>query len=270
MRIGVNPGQWGWQFEELEDSWHQAEHLGFGAISCFDHIAAAPRGWAAWEATSLMTAIALRTERAAVCVNVIDICLRHPFLLAGQLAVAQAASHGRLEVGLGIGAEHLARHDFRALGKTFPPREERLDVLARLLEVLPALWRGETVTDPELGLHDASLGPLGISTPPLIVGGRSQRLLELAAQHADGWNAVITNTRQFAKLNNRLDTICASIGRSRRLTRTAQLFVPDIDLVHAAQTVSELVEAGADTVMFVIPQQTDRYTLQALASAVLQ
>jgi hypothetical protein len=30
-----------------------------------------------------------------------------------------------------------------------------------MLEALPALWRGETVTDEEPGLHDATLGPLG-------------------------------------------------------------------------------------------------------------
>jgi alkanesulfonate monooxygenase SsuD/methylene tetrahydromethanopterin reductase-like flavin-dependent oxidoreductase (luciferase family) len=181
IRIGVNPGQWGWQFEALEHSWQQAEGLGFDAISCFDHVAAAPRGWAAWDAPSLLTAIALRTERAAVCVNVINASLRHPLLLAGQLAVAQAASRGRLEVGLGAGAAHLAPYDFEALGQTFAPPERRREVLAHLLEALPALWRGETVTDSTLDLQDASLGPIGIPIPPLIVGGRSRPLLELAA-----------------------------------------------------------------------------------------
>jgi alkanesulfonate monooxygenase SsuD/methylene tetrahydromethanopterin reductase-like flavin-dependent oxidoreductase (luciferase family) len=108
----------------------------------------------------------LRTERAAVCVNVIDAPLRHPFLLAGQLAVAQAASRGRLEVGLGIGAAHLAPHDYRTLGTRFPARAERLGRLARMLDALPALWRGETVTDENLGLHDATLGPSESTSRP--------------------------------------------------------------------------------------------------------
>jgi hypothetical protein len=45
MRIGVNPGQWGWTFKALERTWQRAEQLGFSAISCFDHISARPRGW---------------------------------------------------------------------------------------------------------------------------------------------------------------------------------------------------------------------------------
>lgn len=107
-------------FDALERTWPHAEQLGFSAISCFDHISARPRGRAAWDAPSLLPAIALRTERAAVCVNVSDAPLRHPFLLAGQPAVAQAASRGRLEVGFGIGAAHLAPQDYRTLGTQFP------------------------------------------------------------------------------------------------------------------------------------------------------
>jgi alkanesulfonate monooxygenase SsuD/methylene tetrahydromethanopterin reductase-like flavin-dependent oxidoreductase (luciferase family) len=268
IRIGVNPGQWGWQFEALEHSWQQAEGLGFDAISCFDHVAAAPRGWAAWDAPSLLTAIALRTERAAVCVNVINASLRHPLLLAGQLAVAQAASRGRLEVGLGAGAAHLAPYDFEALGQTFAPPERRREVLAHLLEALPALWRGETVTDSTLDLQDASLGPIGIPIPPLIVGGRSRPLLELAARHADGWNAVISHPRQFARLAERLDSICTAVGRTRPLARTAQVFLPGMDLARMPEMVRELGEAGADTAMFVIPTaEGSTITLERLAAA---
>jgi alkanesulfonate monooxygenase SsuD/methylene tetrahydromethanopterin reductase-like flavin-dependent oxidoreductase (luciferase family) len=59
------------------------------------------------------------TEHVALAVDVLNVSLRHPFLLAGQLAVAQAASGGRVEVGLGAGSYHLARFDHQALGRPF-------------------------------------------------------------------------------------------------------------------------------------------------------
>ena len=51
---------------------------------------------------------------------------------------------------------------------------------------LPALWRGERVTDEALDLSDASLGPIGIDPPRLVVGGGSARAIGIAARYADG------------------------------------------------------------------------------------
>jgi alkanesulfonate monooxygenase SsuD/methylene tetrahydromethanopterin reductase-like flavin-dependent oxidoreductase (luciferase family) len=123
------------------------------------------------------------------------------------------------------------------------------------------------VTDPKLGLHDVSLGSVGIPVPPLTVGGRSPALLELAARHADGCNAVVEHASQFAKLAERLDSICTTVGRACPLARTVQVFLPAIGLTRARQLVRDLGEAGADTAMFVIPQDEDSSTtLQQLAS----
>ena len=95
MRVGVKPGQWGWPYEELVASWRAAEEEGFAIVSCFDHVSAAPACLAAWNAPSLLTAMAGVTETIALAVDVLNTSLRHPFLLAGQRAVAQAASGGR-------------------------------------------------------------------------------------------------------------------------------------------------------------------------------
>ena len=62
----------------------------------------------------------LLEPRITVAVRVLNVYLRHPYLLAGQLAVAQATSRGRLDVGLGAGSFHLARHDHEALAIPFP------------------------------------------------------------------------------------------------------------------------------------------------------
>ena len=188
LRLGIKPGQWGWRFDQLTAAWERIERLGFHVVSCFDHVTAEPRGNRAWDAPTLLAAMAGRTQKITLAIDVVNVSLRHPFLLAAQLAVAQAASRGRLEVGLGAGSYGLARFDHQALGIAFPPLADRLARLDGCVRTLPRLWRGETVTDPQLDLHAASLGPLGIEPPLVIVGGASPRLLETAVRYADGWN----------------------------------------------------------------------------------
>ena len=135
----------------------------------------------AWDAPTLLAAMAGVTSRIRSAVHVLNASLRPPLLLAGQLAVAQASSGGRLEVGLGTGSWHLARHDHRAAGVPFPPFAERVTRLEATCRSFRALWRGETVTDDVIGLEEASLGPIGIDPPPIVVVGTSDRGLAVAA-----------------------------------------------------------------------------------------
>jgi alkanesulfonate monooxygenase SsuD/methylene tetrahydromethanopterin reductase-like flavin-dependent oxidoreductase (luciferase family) len=60
------------------------------------------------------------TKTIALAVDVLNVSLRHPFLLAGQLAVAQAASGGRVEVGLGAGSHEPASTTRLSCGHSHP------------------------------------------------------------------------------------------------------------------------------------------------------
>jgi alkanesulfonate monooxygenase SsuD/methylene tetrahydromethanopterin reductase-like flavin-dependent oxidoreductase (luciferase family) len=268
MRIGVKPGQWGWSYDELEASWQAAEACGFELISCFDHVTDAPEGLAAWNAPSLLTAMATRTRRIRLSVDVISTPLRHPFLLAAQIAVAQAASGGRVEVGLGAGSG-LSRLDGAALGRPFPPLRERRERLARICQVLPALWSGERVTDAALGMEEVSLGPIGIEAPLIIVGGRSRATIEIAARYADGWNAVTADADEFRDLARLADELCAEVGRERPLARAAQIFVGQIDRQGARELVRRMEEAGAQMVVFVLHRERGPDEVRRLAEEVL-
>jgi alkanesulfonate monooxygenase SsuD/methylene tetrahydromethanopterin reductase-like flavin-dependent oxidoreductase (luciferase family) len=269
MRVGVKPGQWGWSFEQLVTSWRAAEEEGFAVVSCFDHVSAAPAGLAAWNAPSLLTAMAGTTETIALAVDVLNVSLRHPFLLAGQLAVAQAASGGRVEVGLGAGSHELASFDHKALMRPFPDLPERLERLARCCQAFPALWRGEAVSDPVLEIEAAALGPLAIEPPPIIVGGRSEPTMTVAARHADGWNAVVTDAGEFAQLAARLDRLCLRVERERPLAKAAQVVARDLELTSARVLVRELEQAGAESVTFVLVEERGPDAVRELASAVL-
>lgn len=233
IRLGVKPGQWGWRWQELEAAWSAADEAGFDVVSCFDHVSAAPSGAAAWDAPTLLCAMAGATERARLSVDVLNVSLRPPFLLAAQLAVVQAAAGGRLEIGLGAGSYHLARFDHEALRVPFPPYEERLARLEVCVRDFPALWRGEEV-------EGASLGPLGIEPPPIHVAGRSERALALA-ERAGGWVDSTNDPEEFAQYARRLPDA---------LPKRAQVFVRDV--TPSAQIVERFAEAGATTLTFVL------------------
>jgi alkanesulfonate monooxygenase SsuD/methylene tetrahydromethanopterin reductase-like flavin-dependent oxidoreductase (luciferase family) len=209
------------------------------------------------------------TEHVAVAVDVLNVSLRHPFLLAGQVAVAQAASNGRVEVGLGAGSYHLARFDHQAIGRPFPPLASRRERLARCTEILPALWRGEEVTDPELGLDGASLGPLGIEPPTVFVGGAAEDTMTIAVDHSDGWNAVVEDADRYRKLSTRIDELCRARGRNRPLQKAAQVFVRDVDLQRARRVVGDLEAAGAEAVTFVLVEERGPEAVRRLGGALL-
>jgi alkanesulfonate monooxygenase SsuD/methylene tetrahydromethanopterin reductase-like flavin-dependent oxidoreductase (luciferase family) len=259
VRIGVKPGQWGWSFAELEESWRAAEDAGFELLSCFDHVTAKPAGDAAsWDAPTLLCAMAGRTKRVRLTVDVLNVTLRNPFLLAAQLAVAQAASGGRLEVGLGAGSYHLARFDHEALGIPFPAYEERLARLEACCRVFPALWRGESVTDPVLGLDGASLGGIAIDPPPIVVGSTAGRAREVAARCAGGWMSVAAAPEEFAEL---------ALGLPERLSKRAQVFVRDLQ--PSRELVARYEAVGADDLTFVLTDDRGADAVQRLADAVL-
>jgi alkanesulfonate monooxygenase SsuD/methylene tetrahydromethanopterin reductase-like flavin-dependent oxidoreductase (luciferase family) len=269
VRIGVKPGQWGWSFDELVASWRAAEDAGFDIVSCFDHATAAPAGLAAWNAPSLLVAMAGATERVTLAVDVLNVSLRHPLLLAGQLAVAQAASEGRIEVGLGAGSHHLARFDHDALMRRFPPLPERRQILARCCEIFPRIWDGEEVSDEELGLAAASLGPLGIVPPPIFVGGSGRETMRIAARLADGWNAVVSDADRYATLVAQIDGLCRDVERERPLRKAAQVFVRDIELARVRQLIADLEAAGAESVTFVLVEERGPDAVRALGRAVV-
>ena len=56
----------------------------------------------------------------------------------------EAEGFDRVEVGLGTGSWHLARHDHRVAGVPFLPFAERVERLEACCRVFPQLWRGET------------------------------------------------------------------------------------------------------------------------------
>lgn len=168
------------------DHWRDAirriEDLGFDSISVSDHFTG---GWA-MDPLVAMTVAAEATTRLRVLGMVFCNDFRHPVLLHKSLANLDVFSAGRVEVGLGAG---WLRDDHDAAGLPFDPPEVRIERLAESIEVLLGLFGNEPVTFT--GRHYRVIGLAGLPKPvqrphpPLLVGGGSRRILDLAGRYAD-------------------------------------------------------------------------------------
>lgn len=260
MRLGVLPFAVGSAFADLVGSWRAAEDVGFDALWTVDHTTPTADLRPAWETSSLLVAMAARTRTIPVGVLVFDVLLRHPFHVAGSVAVAQALSDGRVRVGLGVG-DRFSRLDHDALGLRFPPFTERVQILEACCTVLPGLWRGETVTEPSLGMNQAALGPTSIDVPPLIVGGGSLSLMKVAAWHAHGWNLFTQDPDEFAKRVEILAGVEKAIDRREPLARSVYLFVERVSR-ELVDVLNDFESVGAEEAMLVVSNPTSDSILE--------
>jgi probable F420-dependent oxidoreductase len=112
--------------------------------------------------------------------------LRHPTVLAKDVATVDILSDGRVELGLGAGWEH---EDYTRAGLPYDRAGVRIARLEESLEILDALFTGETVsyTGEHYQITDLPAVPKPVQQPrvPFLVGGGGKRLLGVAARRAD-------------------------------------------------------------------------------------
>jgi probable F420-dependent oxidoreductase len=164
---------------ELAETARRAEGMGFDALVVPDHLIPqlAP--------IPAMATIAAATERLRIGAFVLNNDLRHPAVLAQDLASLDVLSDGRLVVAIGAGWN---RPEYEAIGTPFDPTPVRQARLAEAIAVLkgcfadgPFSFAGThyTITD-----HDAEPKPIQRPHPPFMIGGGGRRTLTLAAREA--------------------------------------------------------------------------------------
>lgn len=180
------PARW------LTDVALAAADAGFTGLALMDHLIQIPQVGRPWEPipepwvtlgllAGLPTALQLGTL-------VSPLSLHTPGRLAKAAATLDALTGGRAFCGLGAGwweREHLA------FGLPFPGPDERVAALRAAIPVLRALWAPGT--KPAAGLPETTSYPRPVGELPLLVGGRSRRVLQVAVELADGCNVPATD-----------------------------------------------------------------------------
>jgi alkanesulfonate monooxygenase SsuD/methylene tetrahydromethanopterin reductase-like flavin-dependent oxidoreductase (luciferase family) len=250
MQIGVLPFPLGSRFRDLIESWHTAEEVGFDSLWTMDHATPTPDLTPAWEASSLLVAMTAHTQSIQIGILVFDVLLRHPFLLAGSIAVSQSITDRRLRIGLGIG-DRFSRLDHESLRLPFPEMPDRVRALDACCVALPALWRGQTVTDALLGLDSAALGQVDIDPPTIIVAGANRDVIDVAVRRAQGWNLYTQDPDKFIELREIVERAETAHRRTEPLHKSVYLFVDEVE-GSLPSLVTQFQAAGADEAMLVV------------------
>jgi probable F420-dependent oxidoreductase len=163
----------------------------------------------------LLAALASQVPRARLGTLVLCEALRPASVLAKSLASLDRVCDGRLDVGVGAG---WYEPEYEAIGMALPSPGERLARLRDAVAVLRALLGGGPCTyDGRFHrAHEARNHPPALQrpTPPIMVGGKGDRLLGLVAELADGWNTCWVWTPDAYR--ERLEVLaraCDAVGR---------------------------------------------------------
>ncbi len=163
----------------LAEQARRAEAVGYHAMVVPDHLI--PQ----LSPIPAMTWIAAATERLRVAAFVFNNDLRHPAVLAQDLASLDVLSGGRLDVAIGAGWN---QPEYDAIGLGFDPVPVRQARLAEAITVLKGAFGDEPFTFR--GTHyaiadlDGQPKPVQRPHPPFLIGGGGRATLELAAREA--------------------------------------------------------------------------------------
>jgi probable F420-dependent oxidoreductase len=133
-----------------------------------------------------LATVAALTERLRISAFVHNNDLRHPAVLAQELATLDVLSGGRLDVAIGAGWNE---PEYDAIGLRFDPIGVRQARLAEAITVLKGCFgdgsfsfSGEhySITD-----YDAYPKPVQRPHPPIFIGGGGRKTLTLAGREAD-------------------------------------------------------------------------------------
>ncbi len=138
------------------------------------------------EPLTVLTAVAAQTTRVRLGTYILLAALRRPVTLAKQLATLDVLSHGRVDLGVGIGWQ---REEYEAAGLDFGTRGRLLD---HSLEVCQTLWREQRAgfTSPDLTFEAIHMMPKPAQAGgvPVWVSGRcNERVARRLARFGSGW-----------------------------------------------------------------------------------
>jgi probable F420-dependent oxidoreductase len=165
--------------DELAERARRAEDMGYDALVVPDHLIEQLSPIVA------MATIVAATSSLRVSAFVMNNDLRHPAVVAQDLASIDVLSGGRLDIAIGAGWN---KAEYDAIGLSFDPAPARQARLAESITVLKGLFSGSPFSFS--GDYYTITGHVGQPAsvqqphPPFFIGGGGRRTLTLAAREA--------------------------------------------------------------------------------------
>ncbi len=198
-------------FAEVRSLWQWVDLCEDGGIDAIWHcdrlIAREPY----MEVMTFLAALAGRTNRLRLGMDVVVVPFRDPLVLAKQCATIDYLSRGRLCPGFGVGPATVP--EWSATGRLTAARGARTD---EALELMQRLWSGEPVSYEGRFYHyqEATITPRPVQQPlPLWIGGRSDAAVRRIARHGSGWFSGLATPAQVAPVIDAIGRACEAAGR---------------------------------------------------------
>jgi probable F420-dependent oxidoreductase len=201
-------------FRQILELAEHAEALGFDSVWVGDSVLARPR----FEALTTLAAIAARTQRVQLGTAVLLPMLRHPVMLANEVANLDHVAHERLILGVGIGGNNPAvAQEFAACGVSIA---RRVGLFEETITLMRRLW-----TEPEVTfqgryfqLQSIRLGlrPLRQSGVPIWLAGSGDSALRRVLRLGDGWLPISSSPQAFTADWECLQVLGKEMGRDAR------------------------------------------------------
>ena len=188
------------------------ENLGYEYFSVGEHFMRGDPPGPTHAALPVLAVAAGATDQMRVLSSIILTPFYHPLVLARTTATLDAASGGRLTLGVGVGGEFPV--EFEAAGLRVNQRGRRTD---ECLEVMRKLWTGEKVTfsGRHFQLTDAMINPAPVQkpNPPVWVSGRRDAAMARAAKFGDGWMPYFYDAPRYRDSVGKIKGFAAEAGR---------------------------------------------------------
>jgi len=215
-----------------------------------------------FEGWTLLSALAAQTRRVRLGLLVTSNRFRPPAVLAKIATTVDVVSDGRLEFGIGAGSRTSvpeARREYDAHGLPYVDFAESVDALAEACTVIKRLWTDSEPFDFD-GRHVRLTGafanpkPVQRPHPPILIAGRTGRVLRVVAEHADVWNIAGVDIEDATTRSALLDRYCTEIGREpASIIRSFHVPVSYDDPTTTRDAVGAAIDAGFTHIILSLP-----------------
>jgi len=240
----ANPWEHEAGVDELLAIAEAADGLGYHHLTASNHVAipdaaSQRRGRRYWDPAVALGLVAGRTRRIRLATYCLVLGYHHPLEIVKRYGTLDAASNGRLILGLGVGS---LAEEFHMLGRPFDDRGARAD------DAIHAIRSSLGHREPEY--HGAYYDFAGVTVDPtttqarvpIWIGGRTARSLRRAVElDCDGW---VPFGLEPEAVRDLLARVCATEAWTRRASLLDVGLAPEppFDAIDEPQRVRDEIE----------------------------
>jgi probable F420-dependent oxidoreductase len=170
------------------------------------------------ESLTTLSWLAGQTRKIRLGTLVLCALFRNPSLLAKMASTLDVVSNGRLEFGIGAG---YWKPEFEMYGIPLPKHSTRIEMLAEAIQIIKAMWTNDVADFEGKYYHVKQVlnnpKPVQKPHPPILIGGKGEKIMRVAAQLADNWNlpgAISPSPDEYGRIADTFDEYCRQAGRS--------------------------------------------------------